>query len=359
MKALAAMLVCLASAASDTVPRAFTLVKGHECLDASRIINLPEGVFPEPGFPYGEFALTPYWLPPGATDIAIDADAGRYTGLHAARDAQRGSIDRLPSTILQLDCTRGGFLIDSEAIAFRNRNPRFAAAGGREWNNPHAQYTVTWNIPDSVPIPPEYRRLVEARNPGRIRAAAPAIRPWADPRADPELVLEANVRVPTAQIVGAHANAQFNMIFYLVDTASGKFLSYSVNLFDPREDTQTDQVANDYEFAFVSAQLPRDGTADLERRYFRRSWDSRGSSRAPWPDSRFFRIHVGHAHIRRAIADAGANVEAGGGGLSPDPANYLLVSAGLIQENVYERGERTLVGSSFSDFAVYLARNAR
>lgn len=323
----AALLCCvawLAAGAGDSPERLLTVVSSRHCVPADPILNLPEGVFP-PRFPYNEPVLTTYWMPPGTT------------------------------AAFRLDCSHARFLVDTSALPFVNRNP-FSRSRADEWNNPLAQYTVTWHLPDSAPLSPSLRAYVAARNPGRFMASTPAIRPWGDPRGNPELVMEANVNIANVEDVGA-PSAQFNMAFYLLDTTSGKFFSYVVNLYANHE-SEIDFVGHDIEFAFVSNQMPREGTPDLERPFFRRSPRSRGSSLTPWREPRFFRIEVGREHIARAARAVNARPDVSGGGYSEDPAAYLLISAGLIQEHVYHRGESTLMDASFSDFAVYVARNS-
>jgi hypothetical protein len=221
------------------------------------------------------------------------------------------------------------------------------------------QYGVTWRIPESFRsrIDPAVLRHIDARNEGRFVPAPPQIYPWADARGDPELVLEAQVRVPTVSAHGGGAHAQFNFMVYLLDTASGKFFSYIVNLYQhPAEPMKPAHVENDGEFAFISAQMPRDGTPSLDMRHFRRAAASRGSSVDPWTGWRFFRICIGREHLGRAIADLNRSDVPGARDFGADPARYLLTGAGVIQEHVVHRGESVLMASSTREFALSIAR---
>ena len=336
--------------------RTLTLVRGRECIDASRIVNLHDGVLPA-GFPYDEFVLGSYWLPEGQVSTPVDADASAYTGLRVGRDSQRGTLDGRRSLLLQLHCRDGGMVVGSDALPFTARKYPMAPNEGPEWNHMNVQYTITWTIPLSLRarVDPRVLRHLESRHPGRFRRGAAAIRPWADAAGDPELVVEALARVPTAERIGPGAHTQLNFLVYLLDSGRGKFYSYVVNMYaQPKE--ATNQVSNDGEFAFVSTQLPRDGEPVAANRYFRASPLSRGSSPEPWREARFFRFHIGRRELKNAIDDLNASNVLGARGFSTDPANYVLTSAGLIQEQTYHRGESVLMGSSFGDFAVSIAR---
>ena len=317
----------------DDGGRARTIVRGGECLHADRVVHLPDGVIPR-AYPYGELVLTTYWVPPES--------------IAPARNER--------SLGFRLACETGAFTMNSEGLAFvARKHPLAPTPPGPEWNHANAQFGVTWRIPQSMRerIDPTVLRHLDARNPQRFAAAPLQVYPWADPAGNPELVLEARVRIPTEELRGAGAHAQFNFMFYVLDTVNGKFFSYIVNLHANPEEPMT-AVRNDGEFAFISAQLPRDGSLQREARYFRRSAVSRGNSPVAWNDSRFFRIHVGREHILNAIHDLNASDVDGARGFSTDPARYLLTSAGLIQEHVWHRGESVVMASSFSGFAISL-----
>jgi hypothetical protein len=209
---------------------------------------------------------------------------------------QRGNpaFNVIPSNIFQLYCGQGAFLFDS------TKEPPLANPNEA---GPAMTFGVTWAIPNNVAMNDP---LVMQYQPTRVKPYSPAIRPWGTTVGNPDLVIQVDVRIPTANISGPGAVTQFNINFYVLDTTTGRFFQYILQIYNNRSFASGEAVLFDGGWMYIASQLPADGTSAAHN-YYAVSPYSRGSSITPWGEYRRFRVHIGRDHIARAIQDINAS----------------------------------------------------
>lgn len=160
-----------------------------------------------------------------------------------------------------------------------------------------------------------------------------------------ELVFQAEVEVPLMirsgpadnPITGSLAVAQLSLGAYLRDSVSGKMFAYVFNLYQNRP-SERPQIAQDEEVAYVS-------TPWQTNEYVSMPPASAGYASETWTGLRLFRIHVPQPKFAHALSGLHVFCAAsqnrttnvcqpglGGANFSLDPANYRLVSFGMLHE---------------------------
>lgn len=339
--ALVAMLVPVAATAASLYAPDLVLVHSDDCQAESRtIINQPDGRY-DAGYPYNRLTVIADLMGSDATAWTLRDGLADYTGLRETgqslvRGAQRDPT-QLP-TAFEHACGQAAFLVNTRQV--------------QALDGANAQYKITWAIPSWAPLHASIAGIIADYQPTRVQAGAPEIRPWAQ-AGEPDLVLQARIRIPTVSFTG-RPHVQYNLSFYLLDTVSGQVFDYILNVYNNEDFGPGAGPSHDGLSPFISTMLPPDGSRELQQRYYTLSPYSAGSSITPWAEARFFRIHVGRRQLANAIEDLNTEF---GTGLSADPSNYLLIDAGVLQEHARLENASVVMGSSVVDFGVYTASN--
>jgi len=137
---------------------------------------------------------------------------------------------------------------------------------------------------------------------------------------------------------------QLSYFFYLKDTTTNTSFCYIVNAFDNRPAVPAEVPMTDTYTYFVSTHFG--GTKYVTPNTYSGSWTS-----STWNQYVFYRAEVQRGDLIAALEDANAQFNAN---LSTNPEDYVLTSAGILQETFRENGDQISMGSSFRDFGVYV-----
>jgi hypothetical protein len=229
----------------------------------------------------------------------ITWDAGTFTGMSVPPESQRGYIDAAPHNVFQLRCGEAGFFIDT--VTFRHT---VALVG----NGPN------------VSIARDFAQPVAAFARGDALVIAADVRvPWARTRVPP---------------VG-EGTAQVGFFVYLRDRTTGRVVAQLVGVFDLRpagtNGSGVEGLGDDGFNAFVSSPL---AAIDGLGRPVRFATASPSSAQMRFVDGWTQELHFEAMVTTANFAAAMAQLRGNGLAVSPDPADYDVLSFGIGGEVV-------------------------
>lgn len=173
------------------------------------------------------------------------------------------------------------------------------------------------------------------------------IRPWLDE--DMQLHMEGEVQIPYFE--RWHSDncenepvGQFSYMAYFKDRSSQKTIAIVINAFDNRPHPPEETVMHD---TFVSFASTRFGAS----RYVTPAEGSAAWGSSTWSGFRPFKVIITRRNFNAVVSDINARHNAG---LSAELSDYLLSSAGILQETFRDKNDHVALGASFANFEVYL-----
>lgn len=252
--------------------------------------------------------------PGNAISIPVTYDVGAYTGFRPPvpySDWQRGEFDIASSgtSAFQLYCTGGGMMMNSW-------NSTYAAIRGGGQNT---VYGYEWSSPT---------------------------RPWAD--GGKELYIQADLKLPwfanwDINADGNYPVGQLSFVIYMRDSSTMQTIAMVMNAFDNRPLTLAETILHDTYVSFASTYFG--GTRYMTPSPYSGTWTNN-----TWTNATFYRAVITEQNLLNMINDINT---AHAVGLSTDPEDYLLTSAGILQETFRDEGDQVSMGSSFENFGVY------
>ena len=136
---------------------------------------------------------------------------------------------------------------------------------------------------------------------------------------------------------------QLSYHVYLKDTTINQALCIIVNAFDNRATTPSKYVDTDTFTYFASTRFG--GTRYSTPNTYSASWRN-----TTWSSYSFYRAQITRQNIINIATDINNQYTAN---FSLNPSDYVLTSAGILQETFREQGDQISMGSSFRDFSIY------
>lgn len=136
---------------------------------------------------------------------------------------------------------------------------------------------------------------------------------------------------------------QLSYDIYLEDISINKILCIIVNAYDNRTAVPTESVNTDTYTFFASTRFG--GTRYSTPNQYSASWRN-----TTWNTYSFYRAEITRQNVINIATDINALY---GQNFSLNPNNYVLTSAGILQETFREQGDQISMGSSFKDFSIY------
>ncbi|HET9653545.1 MAG TPA: hypothetical protein VFP36_15205, partial [Usitatibacter sp.] len=229
-------------------------------------------------------------------------DVGAMTGFDAAPEAQRGYRNQPPpdaASAFQLACEGAGLFIDT--MQFSHHSPLVGEGPS-------------------------------------VSVARDLSRPFAVFRNGASLVIEGSVRVPWIRnqrtpVVDA-GTAQVSFFYYAQDVRSGTVIAHLLGIFENRDPgvngSGVESWGSDGHVAFLSSPIaPSDGLGRAVQFVSHAGAGPTMQFGRPWREARRFVARVTPENFRAALALLRAGPLPG---ISPDPADYRVLSFGLLAE---------------------------
>lgn len=142
---------------------------------------------------------------------------------------------------------------------------------------------------------------------------------------------------------GAFPVGQLSYDIYLKDNSTNNALCIIVNVYDNRTPVPTEAVMTDSFTYFASTRFG--GTKYSTPNQFSASWRN-----TTWSAFSFYRAEITRQNIINIATDINEKYSQN---FSVNPDDYVLTSAGILQETFREQGDQVSMGSSFRDFSIY------
>nr|WP_321411971.1 hypothetical protein [uncultured Allomuricauda sp.] len=163
-----------------------------------------------------------------------------------------------------------------------------------------------------------------------------------------KLWVQADLRLPWFANWDNNSNnnypvGQLSFFMYLKDTVNNAAIAIIVNAFDNRSSTPSETVMTDTFTYFASTRFG--GTDYSTPNTYSSSWRS-----TTWNTYNFYRAEITRQNLINIITDINSQFSQS---FSTDPTDYVLTSAGILQETFREEGDQVSMGASFRNFSIH------
>lgn len=196
-----------------------------------------------------------------------------------------------------------------------------------------------------IPFPPKYCKKVGLGAPHVIHSKEYSteqnIRPWQKEKS--ALVMSIEAKLPVAEMKARNPEGKYltrnfiestdnspvfisTLFVYLKDTVNNNTIAILFSFYDPRGASQG-SVMNDHHNYFYTTYWPAEGATPSTDEY---TVESGRTQRYPFSDYKKFQISMNAAQLKNIIAKFPSREK-----LSANPADYMIVISGLINEMNY------------------------